>query len=145
MRSSPPPERRNPGGKQGFPLSGEGSLAYHRGVAVSRAPGDPSQRISWASRLLAPLALIAVLLAIGIIVVTNSSDSDKAGDSGARVSEEEKGDGDGAENPRTYVVEEGDTLSGVAAKFDVSVKRLERLNPDVDPQALGTGQELTIR
>jgi hypothetical protein len=120
-------------------------VAYHRGVAVSRAPGDPSQRISWANRLLAPLALVLVLLAIGVIVIANTGDSDKAEDGGARVNAEEKGDGDGAENPKTYVVEEGDTLSGVAAKFDVSVKRLERLNPDVDPQALGTGQELTIR
>jgi LysM repeat protein len=114
-------------------------------VAVSRAPGDPSQRISWANRLLAPLALILVLVAIGAIVVANTGDSDRADDGKARVATEENGDGDGAENPKTYVVEEGDTLSGVAAKFDVSVKRLERLNPDVDPQALGTGQELTIR
>jgi LysM repeat protein len=43
------------------------------------------------------------------------------------------------------VVEEGDTLSGVADKFDVSVKRLERLNPDIDPQTIGAGQELQIR
>lgn len=123
-----------------------GSLAYHRAVAVSRAPGDPAQRISWANRLLAPLALIVVLGAIGVIIAANTGDSDKAEqDAKARIEAEGKGDGEGAENPRTYVVEEGDTLSGVAAKFDVSVKRLERLNPEIDPQALGTGQELTIR
>ncbi len=139
-------ERRNLGGKQGFPRSATGSLAYHRAVAVSRAPGDPAQRISWANRLLAPLALIVVLGAIGVIVVVNTGDSGRAEeDAKARVEAEGAGDGDGAENPRTYVVEEGDTLSGVAAKFDVSVKRLERLNPEIDPQALGTGQELTIR
>jgi LysM repeat protein len=121
-------------------------LAYHRGVAVSRAPGDPPHPISWASRLLAPLALIVVLVAIGAIIVVNTGDSGNAEqDTKARIEAEGKGDGSGAENPKTYTVEEGDTLSGVAAKFDVSVKRLERLNPDIDPQTLSTGQELKIR
>jgi LysM repeat protein len=119
-------------------------VAYHRGVAVSSAPGNPPQRISWASRLLAPLALVAVLIAIGVIITANTDDGGKSEDTTARVQSDKK-DGEGAENPRTYVVEEGDTLSGVAAKFDVSVKRLERLNPDIDPQTLSTGQELTIR
>ena len=118
-------------------------MAYHRGVAVSSAPGNP-ERISWASRLLAPLALVVVLIAIGVIVTANIDDGGKAEDTTARVNSD-NGDGDGAENPRHYAVEEGDTLSGIAAKFDVSVKRLERINPDIDTQALTTGQELTIR
>jgi len=122
-------------------------VAYHRGVAASSAPGTPSGQISWFNRLLAPLALIAVLIAIGVIVAANTGDTDKAEqDTKAKIDAEGSGgDGDGAENPRHYAVQEGDTLSAVAAKFDVSVKRLERLNPDIDPQALSTGQELTIR
>lgn len=114
-------------------------------MAASSAPGDTSRQISWFNRLLAPLALIAVLVAVAVIVSSNSGDSGKAEqDAKAKISSEGKG-GDGPENPRTYVVEEGDTLSGVAAKFDVSTKRLERLNPDIDPQTLNAGQELTIR
>lgn len=114
-------------------------------VATMSAQGDPSGRISWVNRLLAPLALIAVLIAIFVIVTSNTGDSNKAEqDAKAKISSE--GDNKaGPENPKTYVVEEGDTLSGVAAKFDVSVKRLERLNPDVDPQTIGAGQELKIR
>ena len=116
-------------------------------VAASSAPGETPRRISWVNRLLAPLALILVLIAVLVIVTENTGDSDRAEqDTKAKIDSEGKsGDGDGAENPKTYVVEEGDTLSGVAAKFDVSVKRLERLNPDIDPQTLSAGQELTIR
>jgi LysM repeat protein len=113
-------------------------------VAAYSAPGDTSRRISWFNRLLAPLALIAVLIAVGVIVSANTGDSGKAEqDAKAKINAE--GKSDGPENPKTYLVEEGDTLSGVAAKFDVSTKRLERLNPDIDPQTLNAGQELKIR
>lgn len=109
------------------------------------AQRDPSSRISWFNRLLAPLALVAVLIAIAVIVTSNTGDSNKAEqDTKAKINAE-GGNKDGPENPKTYVVEEGDTLSAIAAKFDVSVKRLERLNPDVDPQTIGAGQELKIR
>ena len=96
--------------------------------------------------MLGPLALIVVLIAIGVIVSTNTGDTNKAEQAAkAHINSEGNSKKDGPENPKTYVVEEGDTLSGVAAKFDVSVKRLERLNPDTDPQTLSAGQELKIR
>jgi len=117
-------------------------------VAASSAPGGTSRQISWFNRLLGPLALIAALIAIVLIVNANTgSDSQAERDTKTNVKSEGKsgGSGKGAENPKTYTVEEGDTLSGVAAKFDVSVKRLERLNPDIDPQTLAAGQELKIR
>ena len=96
--------------------------------------------------MLGPLALVAVLIAIGVIVSTNTGDTNKAEqDTKAHINSEGSDKKDGPENPKTYVVEEGDTLSGVAEKFDVSVKRLERLNPDIDPQTIGAGQELQIR
>ena len=110
------------------------------------AQPDPTGRISWFNRLLGPLALIAVLVAIAVIVTSNTGDSHKAEqDTKAKINSESKKKKDGPENPKTYVVQEGDTLSGVAAKFNVSVKRLERLNPGIDPQTIGAGQELKIR
>jgi LysM repeat protein len=115
-------------------------------VAASSAPGDTTRRISWFNRVMAPIALVAVLVAVFVIVSENTGDSNNAEqDTKAKIESEGKKDGEGAENPRHYSVQEGDTLSGIASKFDVSVKRLERLNPDIDPQALGAGQELTIR
>lgn len=116
-------------------------------MAETSAPGRSTRRISWASRILAPIALIVVVVAIVSIVSANTGDDNQAEqDTKAKIQSEKSGkDGEGPENPRNYVVEEGDTLGGIAEKFDVSTKRLERLNPDIDPQTLNAGQELQIR
>jgi LysM repeat protein len=116
-------------------------------VADTSASEGSSPRISWGNRLFALIALIAVLLAIGAIVRANTGDGNKSERAAtAHInSENSGGSGDGAENPKTYVIEDGDTLTGIADKFGVSIKRLERLNPDLDPQTMGSGQELQIR
>jgi LysM repeat protein len=115
-------------------------------VADTSAPGGTTRRISWGNRLLAPLALIIVLIAIVAIVSANTGDDGNAEqDTKAQINAEKSGGDDGPENPKTYEVEEGDTLGGIAEKFSVSTKRLERLNPDIDPQTLNAGQELKIR
>ncbi len=44
-----------------------------------------------------------------------------------------------------YVVKSGDSLSAISAKTGVAVATLESLNPGVDPNALQTGQRLTLR
>ncbi len=116
-------------------------------MADTSAPGGTTRQISWGNRLLAPLALIVVLVAIFAIVSTNTGDDGNTEqDTKAQINAEKSGgDGEGPENPKTYVVEEGDTLGAIAEKFTVSTKRLERLNPDMDPQTLNAGQELKIR
>lgn len=114
------------------------------------APSNTSR--NWGvGRFLAPLALLAVLVA-AFVVVTGSLEEDGSGTSGAEV-EATTGvngggdgvEGDGAENPKTYVVESGDVLSQIAEQFGVSVERLIRLNPDVDPNTLNAGVEIKIR
>ena len=47
-------------------------------MAETSAPGQGSRRISWGSRILAPLALIAVVVAILAIVAANTGDDDTA-------------------------------------------------------------------
>jgi len=51
-----------------------------------------------------------------------------------------------AETPEmlVYVVQEGDSLSGIALKFNVSLEDLMRANGLVDPNILFLGQELII-
>jgi LysM repeat protein len=46
--------------------------------------------------------------------------------------------------PVTYVVKSGDTLSGIAALFGVSVDDIVRANNIADPNSLAEGQSLTI-
>src|SRR5512145_336867 len=43
-----------------------------------------------------------------------------------------------------YIVQAGDTLSYIAARFNVSVDELLAANPSVDPNALDVGQQLVI-
>lgn len=45
---------------------------------------------------------------------------------------------------RTYTVKPGDTLSGIAARFDTTVTAIEELNADKDLTTLQPGQKLTV-
>jgi LysM repeat protein len=93
-------------------------------------------------RLLAPIGL-AVLAVIVLVVIATSlggSDSDgKRGGGGSQGAKSKKTD------ERFYVVEPGDSLSTIASKTGVSVDRLTQLNPDLDPQALISGQQVKLR
>jgi LysM repeat protein len=114
------------------------------------APGPPPKRFSLATKILAPLALIATLVALYVII--NSADE---GGKSENVSAKSQGGGDGKsgekakgeEEPKTYVVQSGDSLSAIAEKFDISVDEIMRLNSEseIDPQALTPGDELKIR
>lgn len=44
-----------------------------------------------------------------------------------------------------YVVQSGDTLGSVAAKYSTTVQQLLTLNPGVDPTALHIGQRIRVQ
>jgi LysM repeat protein len=46
---------------------------------------------------------------------------------------------------RTYTVQSGDTLAGIAAKTGTTVARLEQLNPGINPTALRVGQTIRVQ
>jgi LysM repeat protein len=46
---------------------------------------------------------------------------------------------------RTYTIQSGDTLAGIAAKTGTTVARLEQLNPGIDPNALRVGQPIRVQ
>jgi LysM repeat protein len=108
------------------------------------------------ARLLAPLALVAAALSIYLVVrselsggadgstttrpaatTTNERTSTTSRSGSSRRSSSRR--------PRTYTVRAGDVLSSIAERTGVPLSRLEELNPDVDPQALRTGQKLKLR
>ncbi len=102
------------------------------------------------ARLLAPLALVAV--AVALIAVVSGGSLGGAGSSGAPTSAEQANPqatpAAGEPTPRTrrtYTVRPGDTPSGIAEKTGVPVERLLELNPDVDAQSLQTGAKLKLR
>lgn len=108
-------------------------------MVQSGEPWAAPPRISWVARILAPLALIAVVVAFIVVVSGSSSDGNGSGGSEQTTERENKG-----EIPKTYVVQAGDSLTSISEQFGISIKRIERLNPDVDAQTLNEGQELKL-
>jgi LysM repeat protein len=105
------------------------------------------------ARLLAPLALVAFVLAL-VIVIGSSDTPDDSDDSGNASSQQQSGQltttGDTTtEQPSVsstfYTVKTGDTLAAIAETVGVSVTRLQELNPELDPQALVSGQKIRLR
>ncbi len=98
------------------------------------------------ARVLALLALIGAAVAIALVVAASTGDN---GSSKKNAPTKQQKGGTGGKpkkpTPKTYVVEEGDTLSAIAHKTGVPLAQIERLNPDIDPQILIAGQELKLR
>jgi LysM repeat protein len=101
------------------------------------------------ARFLAPLALVAVIGALYLIVKPQSS-----GDSGSATptttaqpakKQSAKKSTHKKKTPKTYTVQSGDTPSGIAEKAGISLAKLEALNPSLDPQALAPGEKLKLR
>ena len=109
-------------------------------------------RISTAlARVLAVLALAAVALAIYLVI--SSSVEDSGGDKDKPKVQRQNGNGNGNRNgnqnqngaPKFYVVQPGDTLTGIAEETGVSIEQIQQLNPGLDPQILNSGQKLRLR
>lgn len=107
------------------------------------------------ARLLAPLALVAFAFAFFLVVATSDTGDESANGDGQRAaqreerSEEETTETSAEEEPRVpgrfYTVQTGDTLAAIAETVGVSVTRLQELNPELDPQALVSGQRIRLR
>ncbi|HEY8584726.1 MAG TPA: LysM domain-containing protein [Capillimicrobium sp.] len=107
------------------------------------------------ARIVAPLAILAVVAAIFLIVTTTlRDDSGESASSGDTPTQAGNASDDGVDEPtrpkrkrkqpKTYTVQTGDILSTVSEQTGVSVEELQELNPDVDPQALQVGQVLKL-
>jgi len=107
------------------------------------------------ARILAPLALGVFALVFFAIVLgsggggeSGGGKADKTSTEAARTSKAPKA-GRTTTEPRagraTYTVKVGDTLGGIADKTGVPVEKLLELNPDLDPQALVSGQKVKLR
>ncbi|TVR77092.1 MAG: LysM domain-containing protein [Sphaerobacteraceae bacterium] len=74
-----------------------------------------------------------------------SPDDEEPAPEGEEGEEGEEGQGEGEDTPDgVYVVQEGDTLYGIAVQFNVTMEALMNENGMEDPNALQVGQELQI-
>jgi LysM repeat protein len=87
------------------------------------------------------IAAIVVIVAIGAALGGGDSGSSKHGQSvkSAHKTAEKP------HTPATYEVQSGDTLVSIAHRNGVSVREIEELNPQVDPQILIAGETLKLR
>jgi LysM repeat protein len=95
------------------------------------------------TRLLAALALVAAVVAVFVVVSSNTGSDESPAGKNERAAKT----GKKSKKPKraAYEVQGGDTLTGIAQKTGVSVDRIEALNPELDPQALQAGQKLKLR
>jgi len=97
------------------------------------------------ARLAAPLALLAAAVAVVVVVASSRSSSPSSTPSSAtRTTVTQPARQTRRAAPRAYTVKAGDTLSVIADKAGVSLDEILRLNPDVDPNALQTGERLKL-
>ncbi len=122
----------------------------------------PDQGRRSPARILAPLALVVFALVFFAIVLGAGSGSGSGGggsSGGAKTSgtsTEASRTGTTSKQERTttqakgggkatYTVKVGDTLGSIAESTGVPVETLLELNPDLDPQALVSGQKVKLR
>ena len=102
------------------------------------------------ARVLAVLALAAVALAIFLVVSSSIEDDDGKGKPAVqRENNDNRNNDNGNQNqggpPKVYIVQPGDTLTGIAEETGVSIERIQQLNPGLDPQILNSGERLRLR
>jgi LysM repeat protein len=104
------------------------------------------------ARFLAPLALVAVVIAL-FMVVNSSLDESGGGNTPGQTSTQPRSSPSTSgkkgkkerRQPRRYTVKSGDTPSSIADKTGVPLEEILRLNPDIDPQTLSPGQRIKLR
>jgi LysM repeat protein len=96
------------------------------------------------ARLAAPLALLAAAVAVVVVVQASRSSSPSVSQSATSPVATQPVRRTRTAASRVYVVKPGDTLSVIADKADVSLEEIQRLNPQIDPNALQTGQRLKL-
>jgi LysM repeat protein len=107
-----------------------------------------NQRFSAPARAFAAIALVCGFLVVVVVIATSLGGDGSGSDGGSppakQANSESNGDGK-VHTPKSYVVQNGDTLTSIAHETGVSVARIQELNPGIDPQILISGEKLKLR
>jgi hypothetical protein len=107
-----------------------------------------NKRSSAPARVFAVIALV-VALVVAILIVGGAFGGGGSNDSGGKshhsraVRQARKHKRESI--PATYEVKYGDTLTSIAHHNGVTVKRIETLNPEIDPLTLTAGEQLKLK
>src|SRR5215218_4331729 len=91
------------------------------------------------ARFVAPIALALAAVVVIVVVTSSISGGGEESKHGAKREKSAEGPGD-----KYYTVEPGDSFSVIAEKEHTTEEHLQRLNPDLDPQALHPGQQVRL-
>ena len=80
-----------------------------------------------------------------VLIAATLGGGDNGGSGQSKQAGHAKGHHRGGPVPKTYVVQNGDTLTSIAHENGVPVARILRLNPGIDPQILISGEELKLK
>lgn len=94
-------------------------------------------------RWFAPIALIATVVATYVVVHNGLTSKHKP--THAHVATHGSTLKAPFKKAKFYTVQPGDSLTKISVKTGLTVPTLESLNPNVDPNALQTGQRLRLR
>jgi LysM repeat protein len=107
----------------------------------------PPDRTSSQARLLAPVALVVLAVAVALIVVGSGGSGDGAATEKTTAGEQTAPATRTSRRrppPTTYTVKPGDTLGAIGEKTGFDVDILQQLNPTLDPQTLNAGQKIKL-
>jgi nucleoid-associated protein YgaU len=139
-RQSPAPEPQRSSSRRGA-VGAKVRSAVHRPPAAKRGGGLSVARIAApAVFLVAVLVLVLMLFQSGMIgggsAVTVSPSPTASGTKGGKSTP--------ADGTKVYVVKTGDTLSGIAVKFDTTTSVIEDLNPKLSTSTLAAGAKIKV-
>jgi LysM repeat protein len=89
------------------------------------------------ARVAAPVAFLAAVTIAVLLVRAALVQNDATPSNGPAATTSGQG-------TRTYLIEPGDTLAGIAQRYGTTVDALIALNPDVDPVNLRIGERITV-
>jgi LysM repeat protein len=103
------------------------------------------KRPSSIARTLAVIALVGGF-AVLVVVISSAVGGGGSSDSGRSRTQQVRHPAQVRKHtPATYVIKSGDTLTAIAHETGVGVAKIERLNPEVDPQILIAGETLKLK
>ena len=100
-------------------------------------------------RLLAPVALVVAFAAFALVILSAREDDDSS--PAADTATQPKADTQARKAPKpkpqatTYTVKTGDNLGSISEKTKIPIEDLQELNPELDPQALVSGQKIKLK
>jgi LysM repeat protein len=97
-------------------------------------------------RVIAVIALVAAFVLVVVVIATSGGGSSGGGSGGAQTQTTgQTKEGRQAVAAGVWIVHSGDTLGQISEETGVDVDKLVQLNPDLDPQALLTGQRIALQ